>query len=204
MKDGLRTIVIYIVRHMVIGQWTTPGLTSMSSKRAVKEYYSTISAGYDELYGEEQSAKFGEVLKLIRFEWDDVVLDVGCGTGLITKRIGDGVGRVVGVDISREMVERGRHVGLELLVCDAESLPFRQRAFDKVFSFTVLQNLADPSKALGEMGRACHGIMALTVLKVGWSPQRVGQLVGRYLSTIRVLELEKDFLCIGSVRSGGP
>jgi len=172
----------------------------MSSKRGVKEYYSTISTGYDELYGEEQSAKLGEVLKLMRFEGDDVVLDVGCGTGLITKRIGEEAGRVVGIDISREMVERGRHGGSELLVCDAESLPFRQRAFDKIVSFTVLQNLADPSKALGEMWRACHGLMALTVLKGGWSPQRVEQLVGRYLSPNRVLELEKDLLCIGSVR----
>jgi len=177
---------------------------SMDSKRAVREYYSTISAGYDELYGEEQMAKLDEVLKLLRFEGDDVVLDVGCGTGLITKRIGEGAGRAVGIDVSREMVERGRHSGLELLVCDAEALPFRQRAFDKVVSFTVLQNLADPSKALGEMVRACHGLMALTVLKEGWSPQRVGRLVGRYLSPNRVIELEKDLLCIGSVRSGGP
>jgi len=176
----------------------------MSSKRAVREYYSTISAGYDELYGEEQSAKLGEVLKLLRFEGDDLVLDVGCGTGLITKRIGERVGRAVGIDLSREMVERGRRSGLELLVCDAEALPFRGRAFDKVVSFTVLQNLADPSGALGEMGKVCRGLMALTVLKEGWSPQRVERLVGRYLSPNRVLELEKDLLCIGSIKSGGP
>lgn len=176
----------------------------MSSKRAVREYYSAISAGYDELYGEEQSAKLGEVLKLLRFEGDDVVLDVGCGYGLITKHIGEGVGRIVGIDISREMVERGRRSGIEFLICDAENLPFRQRVFDKVVSFTVLQNLTDPSKTLGEMGRACQGYVALTVLKEGWSPQRVAQLVGRYLSPHRVLELEKDFLCIGKVRSSGP
>jgi len=176
----------------------------MSSKRAVKEYYSTISASYDELYGEEQMAKLGEVLKLLRFEGDDIILDVGCGTGLITKRISEGVGRAVGIDISREMVERGRQCGTEFLVCDAESLPFRQRVFDKVVSFTVLQNLADPSKTLSEMGRACHGVMVLTVLKEGWSPQRIAQLVGRHLSPHRVFELEKDFLCIGKVRSSRP
>ena len=173
----------------------------MSSKRDVREYYSAISAGYDELYGEEQSAKLVEALRLLRLEGDDVVLDVGCGTGSITRRIGEGGRRVIGIDISREMLEEGRRPGMEFLVCDAEGLPFREREFDKVVSFTVLQNLADPSKALGEMWRACRGSMALTVLKEGWSPQRVAGLVGRYLSPHRVLELEKDYMCIGEVRA---
>lgn len=165
------------------------------------EFYSSISAGYDELYGEEQLAKLIEVINFVRFERDDIILDVGCGTGLITKRIGEGVRRVVGIDISREMMERGRTGGTEFMVCDAESLPFRQRVFDKVVSFTVLQNLEDPSRTLSEIERVCNGFVALTVLKKHLSLKRVEQLVGRYLSPYRVLELEKDLLCIGWVQS---
>ena len=89
------------------------------------------------------------------------VLDVGCGTGAITRGIVDIVGasgRVVGVDTNPELIETARRAhgavpGLAFEVQDAYALPYREH-FDVVSASRVLQWLADPARALTAMVRA--------------------------------------------------
>ncbi|MGF1625033.1 MAG: methyltransferase domain-containing protein [Alphaproteobacteria bacterium] len=91
------------------------------------------------------------------------VLDVACGTGLVSFRIADAVGpsgAVVGVDLAGEMVEaaarlaaeRGAgHVRFER--CDAEALPFADATFDVAACALGLMYVPDPTQALREMHR---------------------------------------------------
>src|SRR2546428_5581888 len=77
------------------------------------------------------------------------VLDVGCGTGAITRGIAEAVGRegrAVGVDVNAAMIEKARAAhggvpGLSFEVADAGALPF-DTAFDIVTAARVLQWLA--------------------------------------------------------------
>lgn len=76
----------------------------------------------------------------IPFGRGGMVLDVGCGTLLLEERL-PGVGRVVGVDLTREMLREGAakrlpNVGL-LVNGDAETLPFSGGTFDAVVSCYV-------------------------------------------------------------------
>ena len=78
------------------------------------------------------------------------VLDVGCGAGvdlLVAAQLVGPRGRVCGIDLTPEMVDRARtNVGsrADVAVGMAEDLPFRDGAFDLVLSNGVL-NLS-PSK----------------------------------------------------------
>jgi len=91
------------------------------------------------------------------------VLDVGCGTGAITRGIAEAVapgGRVVGVDVSEALIvaarrEHGAVPGLAFELHDVYRLPFRD-AFDVVTAARVLQWLARPADAITAMSRAAR------------------------------------------------
>src|SRR5262249_904731 len=68
---------------------------------------------------------------------DDVVLDVGCGTGAASRIAASTVRSVVGVDLSERMIEQavGSAAGLENVRferADAEALPFADGTFTAV------------------------------------------------------------------------
>src|SRR5215510_15630969 len=72
---------------------------------------------------------------------EDRVLDVGCGSGWATRLMAQqaSAGRVVGIDISDEMIDLARKSSIEFpnivfQVATAESLPFADNEFTKVFS----------------------------------------------------------------------
>jgi SAM-dependent methyltransferase len=110
------------------------------------------------------------------------VLDVGCGTGAITRGIAETVGprgRVVGVDVNAPMIDKARAAhgdvpGLSFAVADVHALP-SAGAFDIVGASRVLQWLGDPGAALHAMTAAAKPGGRVVVLdynheKTAWAP----------------------------------
>jgi ubiquinone/menaquinone biosynthesis C-methylase UbiE len=92
------------------------------------------------------------------------VLDVGCGTGVVTRDLAATVGRrgrVVGVDPSRAFVaearRRARRDGVaadcRFRVADGLRLPFRDGVFDAALAVTVLLHVPESGRVLAEMIR---------------------------------------------------
>jgi ubiquinone/menaquinone biosynthesis C-methylase UbiE len=100
------------------------------------------------------------------------VLDVGCGTGRLTRWIADKVGpggSVVGIDplVDRVAVARTRSPGLAFTVGRAEDLSaFSDESFDVVCLSAVFHWVPDQAKALAEIRRVLRpgGRMGLTTL----------------------------------------
>jgi ubiquinone/menaquinone biosynthesis C-methylase UbiE len=94
----------------------------------------------------------------------ETVLDVACGTGLVTFRIAETVGEeglVVGTDLSGGMVDAARRIAAahgvdnaEFVRCDAEDLEVATGRFDRAVCALGLMYLPDPTKGLQEMRRA--------------------------------------------------
>jgi ubiquinone/menaquinone biosynthesis C-methylase UbiE len=89
------------------------------------------------------------------------VLDVGCGTGLVTRYVADrvgGEGRTVGLDPTPFMLQRARAAStryptIEWREGTAEQIPFPDGSFDVVVSNQGWQYLTDRTAAFREMHR---------------------------------------------------
>jgi ubiquinone/menaquinone biosynthesis C-methylase UbiE len=82
------------------------------------------------------------------------LLDVGCGTGTLLRRLG-GRFACAGCDPAEEMLERARaaNPGVDFAAASAESLPYGDGRFDAVLCIEVVRYLADPRPALRELAR---------------------------------------------------
>jgi len=151
-------------------------LGSMQShgKKRVKEMYDELGSRiYNLRYREEQLAKYDEVLRHLTLKPDEIVLDVGCGTGLLLEKI-DGI--YVGLDLSSSLLSSADRkarplIDRHLLQGDAEFLPLRDGVFNVLLSFTLLQNLPAPKRALSELRRVSgrNASMGITALRKNYS-----------------------------------
>lgn len=88
---------------------------------------------------------------------DDVVLDIGCGTGIDLDAVSSRTRRAVGIDLSEAMVnaakERAATGKFVLAVADGQRLPFPPASFDAVSSRAVLVHTPQPELTVAEMRR---------------------------------------------------
>jgi SAM-dependent methyltransferase len=113
---------------------------------------------------------------------DDVVVDIGCGVGRMTRALAARANRVIGVDVSAEMLARAREHNAELanvewLHGDGRTLPIGDVTVDGCFSYVVFQHIPDPQITLGyvrEMGRVLRpGGWAVFILSTSPDVHRI-------------------------------
>src|SRR5260370_2084927 len=87
------------------------------------------------------------------FASSGLTLEIGVGTGLVGAALQSGGRRVVGVDISVQMLQRARSRKLAVARADALALPFVSGSLDDAYSVWVLHLVADPAAVLREVMR---------------------------------------------------
>lgn len=108
------------------------------------------------------------LLELLELEGDEVVVDSGCGSGfhsmLVAQRLT--TGRVIGVDVSEEMLSRFRRSAarrgldgrIEARYGDALALPLDDATADRAMTLAAWHHLPDPLTACAELVRVlCPG-----------------------------------------------
>jgi len=82
-------------------------------------------------------------------------LDVGCAEGYYINLVSHIRSNIdcVGVDISHRYIKKAklRNPNAEFILCDAEFLPFKKRAFDLVLCSEVLEHVPNYTRALKEL-----------------------------------------------------
>jgi ubiquinone/menaquinone biosynthesis C-methylase UbiE len=133
-------------------------------QRRVQRYGWDKAAAYYERYWQRQLAPAQDrLIELAALEPGMRVLDVACGTGLVTFRAAELVGpsgTVLATDISDEMVKsaaseatRRRHSNVDARRMDAEALDAPDGSFDVVLCALGLMYVPEPVTALREMRR---------------------------------------------------
>lgn len=89
--------------------------------------------------------QYGEnVIDWLNPQENEAILDLGCGTGQLTKMIAERGAEVVGIDSSKEMINEARSVfpTVDFRVEDAQNVKLNQ-PFDAVFSNAALHWMLD-------------------------------------------------------------
>jgi len=129
---------------------------------AVKNAYRRYAPGYDLYFGAILDHGRRKAVAKMNCKPGDTVLEVGVGTGLSLPLYGSSV-RVVGVDVSPEMLERARFLKerynlrnvVSLMEMDAQEMDFPSDSFDKVAAMYVISVVPDAVRLVKEMRRVC-------------------------------------------------
>ena len=145
-------------------------------QRRIQRYGWDLAADdYEALWRRQLAPVQSALLAGIALQRGERVLDVACGTGLVTFDAAQAVGaagRVVGVDISGQMVEAAESAraergasNVDFARMDAETLQFDDASFDVVLCSLGLMYVPDPEQSLREMQRVLRpgGRVALSV-----------------------------------------
>lgn len=94
------------------------------------------------------------------------ILDIGCGTGYITKKIKDSLDvEIVGCDINTNRLSiASKLFGEELVTADITELPFKDSSFDAVIALEIIEHLNDVNAAISEIKRVSKNYVIITVL----------------------------------------
>jgi len=155
-------------------------------QRRIQRYgWDLAAVAYESLWQAQLADAQGALLALASPAVGERVLDIACGTGLVSFEAARAVGpsgHVLGIDLSERMIDAAerRARDLKLSNCgfsrmDAETLALPDASFDVAICALGLMYMPDPERALREMHRVSHpgGRIALAVWgarsKCGWS-----------------------------------
>ena len=131
-----------------------------SNEKLREEFNRWADAGMGEEMEESHLPITLPVLDLMKLAPDDNVLDVGCGAGWLSRLLSERVpeGRVVGMDISDEMVRRARrnYVALDntmFVIGGVDEIPWDANFFTHAISVESAYYWPDPARGLREIFR---------------------------------------------------
>ncbi|MDH3888458.1 MAG: class I SAM-dependent methyltransferase [Gammaproteobacteria bacterium] len=105
-----------------------------------------------------------------------LVLDLGCGTGLLSNILLSKGFEVLGIDISLESLRllQQREPGINTIQADATLLPFTDGSFHAVVSLGVWRHLSHPQRVIAEVARILE---KNGILIVGYFPPAIGGVI---------------------------
>lgn len=158
-------------------------------------YYNQISEGYEELHREEQLKKVKLIANYLKPKKTEILLDVGCGTGLT---IG-GWGCIrVGADPAIRLLEKAKSKNNNTLYInsEAEHIPFKDSSFDIVISITAIQNFRDIEKGIEEIERVGKKRFVLSALKKSGKMSEIKKIINKKFKMKKIIEEDKDLIFI--------
>lgn len=85
---------------------------------------------------------------------DDMILDIGGGTGFIANKLSANAKRVIVVDISEKMLKKAaRYNNIETCLTDALNMPFGDNSFDAIYCTDAMHHIKKHEELIKEINR---------------------------------------------------
>jgi len=168
-----------------------------TTRVAVRREYGRFASTYNRIWTRYLTRSIDLTVEHLSLGGTARVLDVGCGTGLLLKRLSRSHPEVelVGVDLSPQMLaiaQRCLAGQASIAVADAVALPVQDSAVDVLVSSSVFHYLPEPEQALTEWRRVMRPGGQLVI--IDWC---------RDFTTMRVLDLVLRHIDPAHVRTRG-
>jgi phosphatidylethanolamine/phosphatidyl-N-methylethanolamine N-methyltransferase len=168
-------------------------------KRSNMRHYDRQATIYNAQYVGEQDTKIVNILNKIQLCSNELVLDLGCGTGFLFRHINKQVMFLVGLDLSQKALQEAKKrtknmTNVALILADADNTPFPDHTFDKVLAITLLQNMPDSTKTLSEIIRVSkpQATFAVTGFKKTFTQESFIALLERARLKVSLLEPDEQ------------
>jgi len=143
------------------------------SSRSTRRFYDRISDVYDDVFAAHR-IRAGTFVKVLDGIYgggmqDAVIMDLGCGTGMLTTMLADGSRATVGVDLSLSSLRvlRQRCHDCHVVQADANVLPILDGSVQAVVCLGVWRHLPAIAQVLDEVSRV---LASDGVFLVGYFP----------------------------------
>lgn len=171
-------------------------------------YFEDIGEKFDEWMSDyDVSRRTEAILAVLPSSFNGSALEIGCGTGAISKSLKPYLDNYIVTDISDNLARAtGISLNCEWSTEDATNLSFGDSIFDLVVSSECIEHTPDPRKCIAEMMRVLKpgGTLILTTPnKLCWPVVRISQI-----TRIRKFQGNENFLFPNQItfeilRSGG-
>ena len=169
-----------------------------SVKEQIRRYWDSRGKTYDRSPGHNSLPEVWKNVLASTFKRRMRILDVGTGTGFLALLLAELGHEVVGVDLSKGMLEVARKkannagIEVEFKLGDAENLPFGDDSFDGVVCRHLLWTLPNPQKAVNEWARvAKHKVVAIDG---SWFNNSVLVKLRRFIGQLAIAIYERRLL----------
>jgi ubiquinone/menaquinone biosynthesis C-methylase UbiE len=160
---------------------------------AIRHHWNARAAGFDleighGIHSAEQRQAWLQLLSRLAGEPPQRILDVGCGTGVLSLMLAELGHHVTGVDLSPEMVSiAGRKAGeaglpIAFRVDNAMHLSDEDAHYDLVLARHVIWTIPDPDKAVAEWKRVLRRSGRLALIEGKWAHN---EAVPRYSFSVK-------------------
>ena len=159
--------------RILINLGVATGMRSVNKQPTVREYFDSDRHRWEEkyetsgmeaqMYLDRQSASLSLIRRQVKS--GGRVLEIGCGTGILSKQLMDSGYSVVSSDFSIRMLRETRKETAmnNLVLADATALPFMKNSFDAIIMVGVIAYIDDPRSAISHLSTLLRGDGVLIV-----------------------------------------
>lgn len=118
-------------------------------------FFDLVAPIYEKIHFGAQKT-FDKIKSIVIFEQTDKVIDLGGGTGRITKFLTNKVKKITIIDASKSMLKQceRRHPQLSCIQAEAQKLPFADESIDKIIIIDAFHHFQNQQQVVKEIKRA--------------------------------------------------
>lgn len=137
-------------------------MTHSEHRAAIVDQFTKQAIPFSKLSGHSQAESLQKVLELTEVNENDHVLDIACGTGIVSCAFAEMAQQVTGIDLTPAMIEQAKKLqqekqlrNLTWQIGDVLPLPFENDLFSLVVTRYSFHHFVNPQSVLAEMKRVC-------------------------------------------------